>query len=105
MSEILIKGMEMPKTEKDSFLVIIKPNEVIYHYDEDEFKRHEAVELSPHGRIIDADKLKENLKGKIIRVVVDGYDGTVIAVKDVEISDFFYLIDEAPTVMEANHEH
>lgn len=58
-----------------------------------------------HGRLIDADKLKENLKGKIIRVVVDGYDGTVIAVKDVEISDFFYLIDEAPTVMEANHEH
>jgi len=90
MSEILIKGMEMPKTEKDSFLVIIKPNEVIYHHDEDELKRYEAVELPPHGDLIDRRKLWKDTEGL----------GEFCSDRDfINLCD---AISEAPTILEAS---
>lgn len=88
MSDVLIKGMEMPKTEKDSFLVIVTPNEIIYHYDEDEFKRYKAVELLPHGDLIDRSKLPTT---PITDYKLEGH--IVVEIEDIE---------NAPTILEAS---
>ena len=96
MSNLVIKGMELPKTEKDSFLVIVRPNGVIYHHDECEYERYEAVELQSHGRLIDADKLKS----KIIRE----RDGKGLMSLQATKKYNFALdkIFDAPTVLEAS---
>ncbi len=53
MSDILIKGMEMP-TERESFNLTIKYNGMVLDT-ETGIQVAEAYELPPHGRLIDAD--------------------------------------------------
>ena len=55
---ILIKGMEMP-TERESFNLTIKYNGVVLDT-ETGTQVAEAHELPPHGRLIDADALRED---------------------------------------------
>lgn len=93
MSEILIKGMEMPK-DNDYLLLIIQNGKVhkaisCGHLTTDEMNVAEAVELPPHGRLIDA----ETLKGILSRVPSKGIRNYFFA----EVGQF---IDEAPTVVE-----
>lgn len=53
MSDILIRGMEMP-TERQSFTIIIKYNGLVFDT-ETGIQIAEAYELPPHGRLIDTD--------------------------------------------------
>ena len=55
---ILIKGMEMPM-ERGSFTLTIKYNGMVLDT-ETGIQVAEAHELPPHGRLIDADALKQN---------------------------------------------
>ena len=56
MSDILIKGMEMP-TEREGFNLTIKYNGLVFDTGTG-IQVAEAHELPPHGRLIDADALK-----------------------------------------------
>ena len=58
---ILIKGMEMPK-DKEIILRIDEEGQVYNIYGEYPTKIYEAIEIPPHGRLIDADALIELLK-------------------------------------------
>ena len=55
---IIIKGMEMPKGDEEIRLRIDAKGEV-YIYGAYPTQLYEAIELPPHGRLIDADTLKE----------------------------------------------
>ena len=55
---IYIAGIEMP-TERDSFNVTIKYNGLVFDTDTG-IQVAEAYELQPHGRLIDADALRED---------------------------------------------
>ena len=57
---IFIKDIEMPK-ERGSFTVTIKYNGLVFDT-ETGIQVAEAQEVSPHGRLIDADAAKEFLK-------------------------------------------
>lgn len=54
---ILIKGMEMPKNEP--LLVKINPDSSVSTTAKNGYKKYEAVPVPPHGRLIDADALKD----------------------------------------------
>lgn len=58
MSSILIKDMEMP-TERESFNLTIKYNGTVLDT-ETGIQVAEAYELSPHGRLIDVDVLRQD---------------------------------------------
>ena len=103
---ILIKGMEMPKhagvnEDKDTVyrcIVIAHPDNSAELVIDTEFaspydnghnvKRYPLVEVpTPHGRLIDADKLLESF-----REALD---------EDRHFVNFFALVDDSPTVIEA----
>lgn len=58
---IYIKGIDMPKNEDELLSIHIYPNgKVTRQFDDKCNQIAEAVEVtSPHGRLIDADKLKD----------------------------------------------
>lgn len=58
---ILIKGVKIPKDDEGALLVFIKPDgKGEYMYTKRFYwKELKPVELSPHGRLIDADALEE----------------------------------------------
>ena len=106
MSDILIKNMDMPKSCEECAL-----------YDEDycECRRETdllertmtrengcpLVEVKPHGRLIDIDKLKKDAFEKGVDVALTLRDeGTVIACTAIPLKQFFDLMDEQPTVLE-----
>lgn len=59
MSDILIKGMEMPKNEP--LLVKINPDGSVSTTAKNGYKKYQAVPVPPHGRLIDADVLIKSL--------------------------------------------
>ena len=65
MSDILIKGMEMPK-ERESFTVTIKYNGLVFDT-ETMIQVAEAQEVPPHGRLGDLDELYASLKKWLIQ--------------------------------------
>ena len=93
MSDILIKGMEMPKNGEMKKIIIGRaPNGIdpiaIVTGDNTEF--YKIIEVfTPHGRLIDADALMEcRLEPNHYEELKDGY-----------IPD--YDLDSAPTIIEA----
>lgn len=54
---ILIKGMEMPKDQP--LRIVLNPNGQLFVDHSDHFTEYEAVELPPHGRLIDADEFEK----------------------------------------------
>ena len=82
MADILIKNMELPRT------LTIYPNGDIDELIAGKYVTiGKAIELPPHGRLIDAVALKGSIEGKIL------------AGQDVNV---FSEIDNAPTVLEAS---
>ena len=59
MADILIKGMEMSKGDIPLVLIIMSDGTVEEIDDSDEINATDAkaIELPPHGRLIDADEL------------------------------------------------
>lgn len=87
---IYIKGIEMP-TERESFNLTIKYNGTVLDT-ETGMQVAEAHELSPHGRLIDADALLqgcERVKGEY-------------AIREYAFSQS--AIENAPTIIEAEEE-
>lgn len=60
---VLIEGMEMPKPGQIVLVEIDENGEVFAAYDGGRTKltQHKAVSVSPHGRLIDADKLMKRM--------------------------------------------
>ena len=63
MADILIKGMELPKDKMEYLHLIIQDGKVhtaisCGHLTTDELNVATAIELPPHGDLIDRDKIK-----------------------------------------------
>ena len=88
MSDIVIRNIEMPK-DKQYSLTIFPNGRIIQHWDGVVFGETKAVELPPHGRLIDADKLKKKMGDFFSTGSEVGY---------------MWLVDDAPIVLEASKE-
>lgn len=82
MSDIVIRGIEIPK-DKQYALTIFPGGRVIQHWDGVVFGETEAIELPPYGRLIDADALPIKDEWSLVETNV---------------------IWDAPTILEANKE-
>ena len=93
MSDILIRGMEMPKTEP--LLVKINPDGSVSTTAKNGFKKYEAVSIhTPHGRLGDLDALYESC-------ALDTNIDVMASAK--RINEYMQLkIDEAPTIIPAD---
>lgn len=93
MADILIKGMEMPIEGEAVVLVLSKENGIMMaEVDEYCGAVYEAVPISPHGRLIDADEL---LKRKGDCYDHDGHLLYAVGTGDIML---------APTVIEASED-
>ena len=90
MADILIKGMEMPKNNESIKVFIITSEGVFLMVDEGKGKKLDAVEVPPHGRLIDADALKKHMTDLLRHDYVFDEVGC------------FGLVKDAPTLLEAN---
>lgn len=93
MAEILIKNMELPHT------VTIFPNGDIEELINGKYvTTGKAIELAPHGRLVDADRLKGIIrKANEDCISVGKYE------RAKQWSDAEFYVDHAPTVLEANN--
>lgn len=92
MADILIKNMELPKGN-DYLHLIIQGGKVhtaisCGHLTTDKLNVADAIEVKPHGRLIDADKLREAL--------LSDEDDRFFTIEDID------EVDNAPTVLEAS---
>ena len=91
--DILIKNMELPKTENDNFMVIVTPTGVIDVVENGNGfmiqKKYEAVALPEHGRLISDTDVKALL-----------HSGLSLDT-DSDMDYVCGLIDELPTIVEA----
>ena len=83
MSDLLIKGLGLPKEGCHHTLSIYDDGSV----EIGSKNSYRAVELPPHGRLIDADKLREAL--------LSDEDDRFFTIEDID------EVDNAPTVLEA----
>ncbi len=94
MSDILIKNMEMPKEGCHHTLSIYADGSV----EIGSKNNYMAIELPPHGRLIDADKLAKSLE-------LWGYSAVdrycTMTISNAIVKE---ILSQAPTVLEANHE-
>lgn len=67
---ILIKGMKMPYL---SIVLCIHPDGKVFADIDGEWKEYKAVELPPHGRLIDADAFLAKLKKDPLFPLVEKY--------------------------------
>ena len=84
---ILIKGMDMPKASNEDCIAVIRSNGKVevWQTGTREFEAKAIQIPTPHGRLIDADKLRENIEE------VDRPDGYTALVH----------IKYAPTILKA----
>ena len=90
---VLIKSMEMPKDKP--IRIVLNPNGQLFVDHGVHFTEYEAVEIKPHGRLIDRDALLESIK-EARKKDPD--------VEDVYIDDYFIMAEwlmSAPTIIEA----
>ena len=94
---ILIKGMEMPQDIREAIIITrggkanrIRADRIIIEGNVEE--ANIAYELSPHGRLIDADALKIEM----IEQKLSGYVGH-------DWREVSQVIDDAPTIIEAEN--
>ena len=93
MADLLIKGMKMP-IEGDAVVLVLSKENGIMMAEVDEYcgAVYEAVPISPHGRLIDADEL---LKRKGDCYDHDGHLLYAVGTGDIML---------APTVIEASED-
>jgi len=93
MADILIKNLELPRT------LTIYPNGDIDELIDGKYVTiGKAIELAPHGRLIDADRLKGIIrKANEDCMFVGKYE------RAKQWSDAEFYVDHAPTVLEANY--
>jgi len=102
---LYIKGMEMPKAEFGSMIVAIRPDGMV----EDVMGCYvgKAVQVTPHGRLIDADALKK-VVASAKHMDADIYDGRLFYSDHLcvgaDYDDVCKAIDETPTIIPASKE-
>lgn len=98
MSDIVIKGIELPKEGKISISITSNGNAYLGIEPAYSQKKFETVVLPAHGRLGDLDKFKEEVKdGTLQKQLNNG------AIHVIEIGKMFAeMIDDVPTVLEAN---
>lgn len=111
MSDILIRGMEMPKTESEVLIIAIKSDGSVYPVRIDgegqpmifpnEEMKNRAVPIPPHGDLIDRNALYHNM--------FIGPDGKVFPDRDVDnfphemrFEDIKRFIRKAQTVIQTS---
>ena len=102
---ILIGGMEMPK-ENDYTIAIVYGDGVVTEYHDDYWIRGAdgekqlgtAVPVPPHGRLIDADEMKESIRKQTAFLRLMG--GEFIEIAEALERGFLQEIDNAPTIIE-----
>ena len=85
---VLIKGMEMPKDKP--LRIVLNPNGQLFVDHSTWYTEYEAVEIPPHGRLIDADAIPW-IEGK------DEQDKTIYLLLKLQV-------EELPTVIESEGE-
>ena len=94
--DILIKGIEMPKN--GDVLKLYLSDGYVGYQDEEGLHKSNEVELPEHGRLGDLDALKNSVAD--MRMEKPLRNG---AKQVIEIGELFgRIIDDAPTVLEAN---
>lgn len=93
--DILIKGMEIPK-ETQCCYTIFPNGKVIVHWDGKVLGEAEAIELPPHGRLGDLDKLSGETNYLICT------DCEIESCEDCDVEWCKNIIENAPTVLEAS---
>ena len=89
--DILIKGMEMPNNCE--IIIRIDEKGEVYVYDQYPTKLYKAIPVPPHGRLIDANALFEEIY-KEWGFTADASDCSVL----------MQLINDAPTIIPADKE-
>ena len=108
---VLIKGMEMPQDgRRHKALVIFEPDgtcKIVIEYSESYSERHiktfEAIELPPHGRLIDADALAKSIKDQI-ELIKQFRNEELDRVAQIIEAGYLQEIANAPTILEAEVE-
>ena len=76
---LYIKGLDMPKDESEEVFIIIKSNGEVRDYHGILLTNAQAVEIpTPHGRLIDGDRLKAKLSNNIDEVLWEIYHAPTI---------------------------
>ena len=93
MADILIKNMEMPKTGNlvvciSSDGTVTVPYDYTLHF-ETPVPQTKAIELPPHGRLVNLDDVYEAINREIVP-------------KGIFLSDFYKAFADIPTVLEAS---
>lgn len=101
--DILIKGMEMPKGN-DYLHLIIQGGKVhtaisCGHLTTDKLNVADAIEVKPHGRLIDADLMKEAFEATALIEASRDKGNEQIYFDRIKL--VHGIIDRTPTVMEA----
>lgn len=101
---IIITGLEMP-TERESFNLTIKYNGTVLDT-ETGIQIAEAYELPPHGRLIDADALKQKIFSEPIVEDADDPRFNLYAKVQVAgaVNKIIEAVDGAPTIIPASEE-
>lgn len=89
MSDLLIKGVGLPKKNEVLWLAVASDGTVEEGYGQ--IPKTKAIEIPPHGRLIDADKLIQYL------LTIKPRNETIGTCVKCEIKD----LEDAPTVLEA----
>ena len=110
MTDIFIKGMEMPRIGK--ITLDIYPNgDVFEKRGIERIGYAKATELPPHGRLIDADEFITELRTTINKVLLGSLLHNIFvndeAVKQDTLDGINFVLDrlenEAPTILEADN--
>ena len=95
---VLIKGMKMPENGNET-IIRIQPNGTIL----DQYGHHliiKAVHIQSHGRLIDADKMRESImKQSALTRLIGGEEFAEMA--EILEKGFLQEINNAPTIIPA----
>lgn len=92
---VYIKGMEMP-SKRNGAVIIIYPNGTAVYEDG---KEYQVVELSPHGRLIDADALMLIIQ-EYLEEYSDLNEDGLHNLKWCAMREAEMAINDAPTIIE-----
>jgi hypothetical protein len=96
MADILIRGMELPKNEP--LLVKINPDGSVSTTAKNGYKKYEAVQVLPHGRLVDALYIRDGIIQKWMDMAGDSN------MYKCGMEDAYEVIRNAPTIIPASEE-
>lgn len=97
MSDILIKGMGIPKDCKYVDVRIFRDGTATTSSAEEPFyKKMDVVEVPKHGRLIDADALERKAK----RTATEAWKMKLTAKVETTMNQFIDWVKDAPTIIE-----